>query len=58
MPKNIKLDKEGVHTVSDGEGNLKAILRRDPVSGKHLVYFVSEATSEETFDFLSELSTE
>ena len=58
MPKNIKLDKEGVHTVSDGEGNLKIILRRDPVSGKHLVYEVREATSEGIFEFLTELSTE
>jgi hypothetical protein len=52
----VTLDKEGMYTVSD-ENGLRVVLRRDPVSGKHLVYLVREATSEETFEFLTELST-
>lgn len=39
--KNIEM--ESVHTVSEGD-ELQAILRRDPISKKHLVYLVQEAT--------------
>lgn len=28
-------------------GDLRAIIRRDPVTGKHLVYLVNEATSDD-----------
>ena len=40
-------DGEPVHTISTKSGKLLAMVRRDPVSRKHLVYFCKEATSDE-----------
>ena len=40
-----EISREGVHTISDKEGRLIAILRRDPISRKHLVYITTEATA-------------
>lgn len=45
-------DLENIHTVSDGKGELIAIVRRDPVSKKHLVYLCKEANS---IDIIEEL---
>ena len=38
---------ENINTISDEKGNLIGLVRRDPVSKKHLVYFVKEASSED-----------
>lgn len=45
-------DVESIHTISSKTGKLQAIVRRDPVSRKHLVYFCKEATSDEIVDRL------
>lgn len=46
MEKSKIFDQEGIHTITE-ENNLVAIVRRDPVSKKHLVYIVREAASDE-----------
>lgn len=45
-------DIESIHTISTKAGKLQAIVRRDPISRKHLVYFCKEATSDEIVDKL------
>ena len=46
-PNKRTVEKEGVYTALDEKGELIAILRRDPVSKKHLVYLVKEACCED-----------
>lgn len=46
------VEKEGVHLLSDGHGELRAMLRRDPVSKKHLFYFVKEGTCDDMAEFI------
>lgn len=45
-------DIESIHTISTKAGKLQAIVRRDPISRKHLVYFCKEATSDEIVEKL------
>lgn len=45
MDKTRIVGEEGFHTVRDSKMNLLAILGRDPVSGEHLVYFVTKGNS-------------
>lgn len=52
MEKDLITDEESVHTVCNKDGNLMAILRRDPVSKKHLVYFVKEGTADDIVEKL------
>lgn len=47
----MKKYKEGVETVYK-ENKLIAIIKRDDVTKKHLVYLVQEATSEDIADLL------
>lgn len=46
------VEKEAVHCVSDEKGKLIAILRRDPVTGKHITYLTEEATCDDIVDKL------
>lgn len=46
------IEKEGVFMISNGEGELKAMIRRDPVSKKHLFYFVKEGTCDDMAEFI------
>lgn len=41
------VSQEAVHLVADGNGKVIAILRRDPVSKKSLVYMVNEANCDD-----------
>lgn len=51
-PKKRNVEKEGVHLVIDENGDWIAAMRRDPISKKHLVYLVKEATSEDIADLI------
>lgn len=53
-----KVTEEGVFVVSNGSDEMRAIIRRDPASGKHLVYFVREATSSEIAEFMKSTDAE
>ncbi len=53
MEKDLIIEEEGVHTVCDKSGRIISILRRDPISKKHLVYLVTEATSTDIGDIMS-----
>lgn len=46
-PNKKEVVKEGVHIVLNEKQEVIAMLRRDPVSKKHLVYMVVEATCED-----------
>jgi len=39
--------QEAVHIITDGNGGVLSILRRDPVSRKSLVYMVVEASCDD-----------
>lgn len=52
MDKEKKIEKEGVYTVTKGD-ELIAIVRRDPISKKHLVYLVTECTSDDLVDIIA-----
>lgn len=56
METETKIDKEGVHTVYQKD-KLVAIIKRDNQSSHHLVYLVSEATSEDIADLLKKTNT-
>ena len=45
--KQKKVVEEGVHLVLNEKEEVVAMLRRDPVSRKHLVYLVVEATCDD-----------
>lgn len=42
-----KIDEEGVRTILNDQEELIGIIRRDPVSGKHLIYIVTEAKGDD-----------
>ena len=46
------VDGEGVQTIVDEKSELIGIIRRDPVSGKHLVYLTQEATSTDLVELI------
>lgn len=46
--------EEGVICIYDDAKNLLAIVKRDDVSKKHLVYLVSEATSPDIADLITQ----
>lgn len=46
------VDKEGVWTVSNEQGELTSIIRRDPTSKKHLIYSVKEMTCDDIGDLI------
>lgn len=47
----MEKDKEGVHTIYKDK-KLIAIIKRDNESTKHLVYLVSEASSEDIAELI------
>lgn len=47
----IEVSEEGVHTISVG-GDLKVVMRRDPLTGKHLWYFLKKTTSAGMAEFM------
>jgi hypothetical protein len=49
-----KIDQESMHTVTNNQGVLIGILRRDPSTGKHLVYLVQEAACTDIADLIGE----
>jgi len=46
------ITEEGVHIVCDGNGQLLAILRRDPISKKHLTYMATEGSCVDIADLI------
>lgn len=44
--------KVAVHLVSNGEGEIKAMIHRDPYSKKHLVFLVTEANCDEIAELI------
>ena len=62
MEEDLKVDKEGVYTLTKKDGALLAIIRRDPISKKHLIYLTKEATGDDMVekiikqDFASKLA--
>lgn len=52
MENEKKIEKEGMYTVTKGN-ELIAIVRRDPISKKHLVYSVTECTSDDIVDIIA-----
>ena len=53
MVKKTKKTKEGVDCIYK-DGKLSAIIKRDDGSKKHLIYLVSEATSDDIADMLAD----
>ncbi len=52
MENNIETNRESVFTVTTNRG-MVAIVRRDPISKKHLIYEVKEMVSEDITKLLS-----